>query len=176
MVDAYLSVGSNLGNRLENLLNSLQKLTLQPKILLQRVSSIYETEPVGVVDQPMFLNAVCKLKTSLAPKQLLAEIKKIEADAGRKKTGRWQERIIDIDILLYGNVVICDSELEIPHPRMRVRRFVLVPFAEISPDYVLPDNEVLPISEILEKCPDKSSVQIFLEYNKLTQINDWGTM
>ena len=105
-----------------------------PDLKLLRVSSIYETEPVGLRDQRWFLNLAAEFETELFPKQLLHRIQKIEKDLGRRRTVQNGPRTIDIDILLYGNFVISTEELEIPHPRYRERRFTLAPLAELNPD------------------------------------------
>lgn len=133
----YLGIGSNLGNRQANLDRAITMLSERMKV--GRISSVYDTEPLGNPDQPRFLNMVCQAVTYLTPGGLLTLAKGIESKMGRVgKTG--QPRIIDIDILLYGNIVMNTPELVIPHPRMTRRAFVLVPLAEIAPDLVLPGD------------------------------------
>ncbi len=129
----YLSVGSNLGDRERNLRDALDLLA-GPRLRVVRVSSFYETEPLEVRDQPWFLNAVAEVETDLFPKQLLARIQKVEQQLGRKRTAPKGPRTIDIDILLYGSAVIDAEELQVPHPRLAERRFVLEPLAELAPD------------------------------------------
>jgi 2-amino-4-hydroxy-6-hydroxymethyldihydropteridine diphosphokinase len=126
----YLGLGSNLGDRRANLEAAIEKLALDVK----RRSSIYETEPRDFRNQPWFLNQVVEAETDLFPRQLLSHIQKVERDLGRKRTVAKGPRTIDIDILLYGNGVIKTSDLEIPHPRLAERRFVLEPLAELAPD------------------------------------------
>lgn len=131
----YLGLGSNLGNREKNIDKALELLSQRMKI--EKISSIYDTEPMDNADQPRFLNIACKVQTRLTPEGLLSLAKGIESKMGRQsKSG--QPRSIDIDILLYGDRVVDTPDLVIPHPRMAERAFVLVPLAEISPDAVHP--------------------------------------
>lgn len=131
MTRAYLSLGANLGDRLEQLTQALQRLGAEPETALVRVSGVYETEPQGKVDQPQFLNCAVCLETGLAPDQLLAATSRIEAELGRQRHERWGPRTIDIDILLYGAERLDEPELTIPHPRMQERAFVLIPLLEV---------------------------------------------
>ena len=133
MKTAYLSLGSNIGDRERNLRRAIERLESQGVRVVRR-SSLYETEPRDLRGQPWFLNAVVEVETSLFPVQLLARIHKIERELGRKRTIPKGPRIIDIDILLYGRFLIDTAELQIPHPRMTERRFVLEPLAELAPD------------------------------------------
>jgi 2-amino-4-hydroxy-6-hydroxymethyldihydropteridine diphosphokinase len=128
----YLSLGSNLGNRLANLQEAIT--ALQPKIHLLAQSSVYETEPWGYSDQPLFLNLALKGSTELNPHELLSFVKEVEASMGRKETFRFGPRLIDLDILFYDDLILDSPSLIIPHPRIIERAFVLVPLAEISPD------------------------------------------
>jgi 2-amino-4-hydroxy-6-hydroxymethyldihydropteridine diphosphokinase len=129
----YLSIGSNLGNREEALQQAID-LLLASGVRILRVSAVYETEPVGVRHQPLFLNLVLEGETELFPRQLLARVQRIEKDLGRKRVVPKGPRSIDIDILLFGATVMQIPELTIPHPRMHERRFVLEPLAELAPD------------------------------------------
>jgi 2-amino-4-hydroxy-6-hydroxymethyldihydropteridine diphosphokinase len=129
----YLSLGSNLGDRERNLGDALALLR-SPGLTILRVSSLYETEPLDVRDQPRFLNAVVEADSDLFPKQLLARIRKIELRLGRRRLRSKGPRTIDIDILLFGDSVIETEELLVPHPRLAERRFVLEPLAELAPD------------------------------------------
>ena len=129
-VPIYLGLGSNLGDRDSNLLNALQ--LLRARLTLEQISSLYETRPLGYEEQPLFLNAVCSAATDIGPFQLLSVIKGIEVALGRKKSFGNAPRIIDVDILLYGDLVIESPQLVIPHSRMEERAFVLVPLAEID--------------------------------------------
>lgn len=137
-VTAYLCLGSNLGNRQENLDKALDLLSQRMQI--RKVSSLYDTEPVGNTEQPRFLNLVCQINTRLSPEELLTLAKGIELKMGRTPGKRNAPRIIDIDILLYGDSVVETEELEIPHPRIAERAFVLFPLAEIAPGAVHPVN------------------------------------
>ena len=135
---AYLSLGSNIGNREDNLRRAIKLIAKDESTRVSEVSSLYSTAPVGYEDQPDFLNAVAVVETVLSPRKLLSLCAKIEDILGRKRTIRWGPRVIDIDILLYDNINMQDNDLIIPHPRMMERAFVLVPLADIAPDLVLP--------------------------------------
>lgn len=132
----YLSLGSNLGDRLGNLRTAVR--LLGQSVDVERVSSVYETAPVGVTDQPTFLNIAIAGQTALEPGDLLAFVKHVERQVGRRPTFRWGPRIVDIDILLYDDRVVRQPDLQIPHPEFANRAFVLVPLAEIAPDVVHP--------------------------------------
>ncbi len=133
---AYLGLGSNLGDREENLCQALTLLS--HKLNVEKVSSIYETEPVGYKQQPLFLNMVCRIATTLLPEELLQFAKDIEAKMGRVSSFVNAPRPIDIDILLYDNKTMKTRRLNIPHPRLQHRAFVLIPLAEIAPELVHP--------------------------------------
>ena len=134
-VTVYLGLGSNLGNRQENLDQALKLLA--QRMRLGKVSSIYDTEPIGNVNQPRFLNMACEAFTRLSPEGLLALVKGIEQKLGRySRSG--EPRIIDIDVLLFGDKVVNTRDLIIPHPQIAERSFVLVPLSEIAPDVVHP--------------------------------------
>ena len=135
MKTVYLSLGSNLGNRKENLKRALGKLEGE-EVIVNRSSSVYETEPQDVIEQPWFLNIAIEAATKLSPMQLLATVQQIEREMGRKRAGtvRKGPRLIDIDILFYEAVVIDTSRLKIPHARLLERRFVLEPLVEIAPE------------------------------------------
>lgn len=131
MVVCYLGIGSNLGNRRANIKKALDYLKKTKGIKLEKKSWIYETKPIGGPHQGKFLNAAVKIQTSLSPILLLRTLKKIEKTLGRTKTVRFGPRPIDLDILLYGNKIINQKDLVIPHPRMFEREFVLKPLREI---------------------------------------------
>ncbi len=135
-VAVYLGLGSNMGSRQANLDKALELLS--QRLRVGQVSSIYDTEPVGNINQPRFLNLVCQVYTRLAPIELLALAKGIESKLGRTFGKSNAPRPIDIDILFYGDQIIEIPELVIPHPRLTERAFVLVPLAEIAPDLVHP--------------------------------------
>jgi len=153
-VTVYLGIGSNMGEREENLDRALDLLS--QRMRMGKVSSIYDTEPLGNTNQPRFLNMVCQVFTRLAPEGLLALAKGIESKMGRYgKSG--EPRPIDIDILLYGDEVIDMPELVIPHPRMTERAFVLVPLAEVAPDVVHPVSK-RKIKEMRDAIKEKQGV------------------
>jgi 2-amino-4-hydroxy-6-hydroxymethyldihydropteridine diphosphokinase len=129
----YLSLGSNVGDREATLHSAIAALP-QAGVCLKQLSSIYETEPVDYLDQPWFLNCVVKGETELAPQALLQVLRSIEAQLGNKKDFAKGPRKIDLDMLLYGNETIVTPDLQVPHPRMLQRRFVLTPLAEIAPN------------------------------------------
>jgi 2-amino-4-hydroxy-6-hydroxymethyldihydropteridine diphosphokinase len=130
---AYLSLGSNLGDRELNLRRAIELLESE-ELRITRRSSVYETEPRDLRNQPWFLNAVVEVETSLFPLQLLHRVLKIEKEMGRRRKVSKGPRNIDIDILLFGSFVIFTSQLSVPHPRIEERRFVLEPLAELAPD------------------------------------------
>ncbi len=135
-VCAFLGLGSNLGEREDNLYRALTLLSKNAE--LQKISSIYETEPVGYEEQPWFLNLVCRIGTALPPRELLRLAKEIEGWMGRIVSFVNAPRPMDIDILLYGDMVMETKDLTVPHPRLKDRAFVLIPLAEIAPDRVHP--------------------------------------
>ena len=132
----YLALGTNIGDRLENLRAALYGLP--PLVLPVRVSKVYETPPWGILDQPAFLNMVAEVETHLSPPRLLIFLKSMEQALGRVKVIRNGPRLIDLDILFYEDQVLQDEDLEVPHPRMVERGFVLVPLADLRPDIVHP--------------------------------------
>jgi 2-amino-4-hydroxy-6-hydroxymethyldihydropteridine diphosphokinase len=136
---AYLSLGANLGDRAGNLAAALARLEAAG-VRVERVSSLYETAPVGGPPQPPYLNLVARVETSLPPRELLRLCLAVEAELGRVRTVHWGPRTVDIDLLLYEGATSDDLELTLPHPRMAERQFVLVPLAEIAPDLRLPDG------------------------------------
>jgi len=130
---AFLSLGSNRGNRLHSISQAISAVSELPKTTLLRVSSAYQTAAVGGPKQPDFINAVLKIKTQLQPPALLKKLKQIERSLGRSTGRRWGPRIIDLDIILFDGRVMRTKTLTIPHPRYAQRRFVLIPLAELSP-------------------------------------------
>jgi 2-amino-4-hydroxy-6-hydroxymethyldihydropteridine diphosphokinase len=131
---AYIGLGSNLGRRERHLRAALAALDAHPRIRVLQVSRFVETEPVGGPPQPPYLNAAAALATELAPRDLLGELQRIEAEAGRTRAVRWGPRTLDLDLLLYGQQVVRLAQCEVPHPRLHERRFVLEPLCEIAPD------------------------------------------
>lgn len=132
----FLSLGTNVGDREKNL--ETARLLLAGEFEILKKSSIYETEPWGGVAQKPFLNQVVEVKTFVLPRELLKKIKKIELEMRRRKTKRWGPRVIDIDILFYGNLVIDEPDLVVPHKFLHERKFVLEPMNEIAPNFVHP--------------------------------------
>ena len=137
MSEAYVALGSNLGDREENLRNALAHLSANG-VEVVKVSTFIETEPYGVTDQPGFVNAVCQVETELAPLELLRLLLGIEQEMGRVRLRRWGERNIDLDLLLYEDACVVSEELTLPHPDMQNRDFVLLPLAEIAGEVVHP--------------------------------------
>lgn len=132
MPTVYIALGTNLGDRLENLRRAMAGLP--PAADPQEVSPVYETPPWGIEDQPAFLNQVIRAETELPPNELLAYLKRLERELGRQKTVRYGPRLIDLDILFYDDLVVELPGLTIPHPRLAERAFVLVPLADLAPN------------------------------------------
>lgn len=156
----YLSLGSNVGDRAKNLQDAIGALA-DSGVEVRKVSSIYETEPVDLRKQPWFLNCVVEAQTELAPLDLLHALRAIEARMGSKKLVAKGPRLIDLDILLYANEIIDTPELRVPHPRMHLRRFVLVPLAEIAPGIRHPRTSMTP-QQMMARAADKSQVRTFV--------------
>jgi 2-amino-4-hydroxy-6-hydroxymethyldihydropteridine diphosphokinase len=133
----FIALGTNLGEREANL--NRARAELAPDVTLIQASLIYETAPWGYADQPDFLNQVVEIQTTLGPVELLAHLKRIETGMGRLETFRNGPRLIDLDILFYGQRVIHEPDLDIPHPRLQERAFVLVPLSDLAPDFVHPE-------------------------------------
>ena len=134
---AYVALGSNLGDKEANLRKALELLQ-ERGVEIVKTSTFISTEPYGVTDQPQFLNGVCEVRTSLVPLALLHTLLEIEQEMGRVRLRHWGERNIDLDLLLYEDVVMDTPELKLPHPDMQNRDFVLLPLAEIAPELVHP--------------------------------------
>ncbi len=135
---AYLGLGTNLGDRQENLAQAVKALDAGPDLTVLRTSGIYETAPWGLTGQPDFLNLVAEVSTTLSPHQLLDYVKELEKELGRERSPRFGPRLIDVDILLYGDRVIEEPDLHIPHASLHLRAFALVPLAELAPNSVHP--------------------------------------
>ena len=154
---AYIGFGSNIGDRLVHIQNAIQTLSKTEGITLQKISSLYKTDPVGYEAQAQFLNGVAAIHTTLSPLSLLHTLKDIETAIGRKHRIRWGPREIDLDILIYGDLCVQTEKLIIPHPEMHLRGFVLVPLAEIAPDLVHPVFQVS-IQTLLNHFEDDKTV------------------
>jgi 2-amino-4-hydroxy-6-hydroxymethyldihydropteridine diphosphokinase len=141
-VPFYLSLGSNMGDRLTFLKKALQALHSHAQIQIHEISSIYETEPIGYVQQSPFLNIVAKGDCSLVPEDLLSVTQHVENELGRTREIHWGPRTIDIDILLYNNKELNTEDLVIPHPRMKERAFVLTPLADLAPECIIPGESM----------------------------------
>ncbi|MFJ8259941.1 2-amino-4-hydroxy-6-hydroxymethyldihydropteridine diphosphokinase [Peribacillus asahii] len=161
---AYLSIGSNIGNRLATFHEALRLLDGNESMNIVGCSSLYETDPVGYTDQDCFLNAVIKIFTSLSPEELLQTCLNIETKLGRKREIRWGPRTLDLDILLYNQENIETESLSVPHPRMQERAFVIVPLLELDPDIKLP-NVNASLNDILNQIPDKEGVRLWKRKN-----------
>jgi 2-amino-4-hydroxy-6-hydroxymethyldihydropteridine diphosphokinase len=155
-----LSLGANLGDRQNNILNAIEYLSSNDVVSDVKLSSFYETEPVGNLNQPWFLNNVITGYTGLTLNQLIEKCKSIESSLGRKhKDIKWQAREIDIDIIFYGKTSLHSETLTVPHPRMHERKFVLIPAVEIAAEIVHPEFGKT-MKELLISCPDNSIVNL----------------
>jgi len=159
MKTIYLSLGSNIGDRAKNIAKAIEALGARG-VGVTKESSLYETEPVELREQAWFLNSVVKAETDLMPQQLMRALLAIEREMGRTRRVPKGPRLIDMDILLFGSSVVRTPELEIPHPRMAERRFVLLPLAEIAPAARHPVFRKT-IAELLSETPDRSEVRLF---------------
>lgn len=159
-------MGSNVGDRLLYLRQSIDMLGTVHGTGLQELSSVYQTEPIGIEDQPRFLNAVAKITTELEPLDLLGCLQEIEIKLGRTRAQRWGPRTIDLDILAVDGLYFNSPVLSIPHPLMLKRRFVLVPFVELEPDFCVFGTR-LTIQEILQRMTEEDAVHFFASKTEL---------
>lgn len=155
MQRVFLSIGSNIGNRLENCSEAIKEISSLARVV--NVSSAYETEPVGNPDQADFINCAAEIETSLEPHELLTRLKRIEKKMGRESGESGGPRVIDIDILFYGDAVMDTEELQIPHISAHVRRFVLTPLCELEPGLTHPGCGIT-VSELLDNLEDDKRV------------------
>jgi 2-amino-4-hydroxy-6-hydroxymethyldihydropteridine diphosphokinase len=156
----FLGLGSNVGDRLKYIEDAIERIEKLDGVTLVKKASIYETEPWGVKDQEHFLNTAIEIHTSLSAKDLHKKIKDIEEKLGRENRDRWTSREIDIDLLFYGDEVIDDENLNIPHREIENRKFVLIPLAEIDQDFIHPVLNK-PVSVLLRETPDNLEVLIY---------------
>lgn len=157
MHSVYIGFGSNIGDRLAHIQNAIHALSKTEGIALQKISSVYKTDPVGYEAQAEFLNGVAAIQTDLPPLSLLHALKDIEITVGRQHRIHWGPREIDLDILIYGDMCLQTEKLVIPHPEMHLRRFVLVPLAELAPDLVHPVFQET-VHTLLDSLEDDKSV------------------
>lgn len=136
--EAFVALGANVGPCLDNLAEALRRLDGAAGVAVEDVSSVYRTTPVGLTNQPDFFNAVARLRTELGPEDLLRLCLRIEASLGRERLERWGPRVLDLDVLWHGSGPVDTPELQLPHPRMESRGFVMVPLAELAPALALP--------------------------------------
>ncbi len=160
MTLVYLGLGSNKGERISYINNALAQIGLIENTRITKSSSVYETEPWGVEGQEDYLNSVIEIETSLKPDVLLRELKGIEKSIGRIENKRWSEREIDIDLLFYGDEIIENDFMKVPHPQIECRRFVLTPMNEIAPGFIHPVFKKS-ISELLKETKDSLRVSKF---------------
>jgi 2-amino-4-hydroxy-6-hydroxymethyldihydropteridine diphosphokinase len=158
MAQVFVGLGSNLGDRRKFLRRAIIEMEGLKQTVLKNYSFIYETEPLGLREQPIFLNMVAELDSSLQPRELLQELKDIEKLLGRTKTERWGPREIDVDLLYYSREIINEEGLLLPHPEVANRRFVLVPMKDIAANFLDPLKKQT-IAELLIRCPDTSAVR-----------------
>ncbi len=159
MERVYIGLGSNLTEPLQQLRGALAALAQLPQSTLAQASSFYSSDPLGPADQPRYVNAVAALDTTLEPLQLLDALQAIELNQGReRKDERWGPRTLDLDILLFGNHLLNEPRLQVPHYHMHARPFVLYPLAELAPDLRLADGRLL--SDLLQACPFEGLEQL----------------
>ncbi len=166
MISVFIGLGSNLNEPRVQLQQALQELALLPLTQLVKVSCFYRSDAWGPVQaQPEFVNAVAELHTDLTPRELLTQLKCIEQQQGRDPHGlRWGPRSIDLDILLYGQIVLTEEDLTIPHPQLGERDFVIYPLLELAPDLVLPSG--IKVQQLSENCPSTLRPMSELCYEK----------
>lgn len=157
----FLGLGSNIGNRLEYLKEALRRISLLPNTKIEKHSSVYETAPVGYLEQDDFLNMVVEISTNLNPVSFFKKIQAIEKDLGRVRKVEKGPRVIDIDILYWGSEILSMNTLQIPHPEVEHRRFVLVPLNEIAPEFKTP-HQLQEIGALLKNVQNNSGVELFL--------------
>jgi 2-amino-4-hydroxy-6-hydroxymethyldihydropteridine diphosphokinase len=177
-VIAFIGIGSNRENPVDACREAVRHLSETPEVRLLRCSSLYRTEPVGPHDQPWFINAVAEIRTSLLPRRLFEALKEVERRMGRTEGPKWGPRLIDLDLLLYGQKVVAEGDLNIPHPELHRRRFVLVPFCELAPYAIHPAFGVS-VRGLMDRLADPGVVEFYspavAEAHKEGVISDRGT-
>ncbi|MBD3233927.1 MAG: 2-amino-4-hydroxy-6-hydroxymethyldihydropteridine diphosphokinase [candidate division Zixibacteria bacterium] len=156
----YLSLGSNLGDRYTNIMRAISKIQRIPDVDLRSIAPLYETEPVGATEHPVYLNTALRMETQLTPVELLDRCQEIEAELGRVNKGELQPRMIDIDILLYDDLILEQPELRIPHPRIKERIFVLKLLTDLEPELKCPVTEHK-YSQLLESEHANQRIELF---------------
>lgn len=159
MRTAYIGIGSNLGDKLNNCLKSIDLIERIPGCLVEAQSDFFRTEPVGVEDQNWYVNCVISLQPDISVQQLLKNLLAIEAGLGRERKQKWNPRTIDLDIILFGQDLINEKNLTVPHPLMHERRFVLVPMVQLAPDLIHPVLKKSMI-ELLDALPEERQAVI----------------
>jgi 2-amino-4-hydroxy-6-hydroxymethyldihydropteridine diphosphokinase len=159
MTTVYIGIGSNLGEKHENCLKAIEMIEEIPGCETVKQSDLYLTKPVGVEDQDWYVNGVITLQTNISPQDLLHHLMSIEEKMGRVRRERWESRIIDLDILFFGQEIIHEENLTVPHPRLHLRRFVLIPMTQIAPDFIHPSLG-LTMAQLSGKCPEDGQVVI----------------
>jgi 2-amino-4-hydroxy-6-hydroxymethyldihydropteridine diphosphokinase len=155
-----LGLGSNMGDRKQNILSAIEKMNANTQITVEKISSIYETEPYGLKNQASYLNGVIEISTNLPPEELLDACLLIEKELGRARNIHWGPRTIDIDLLFYHDASLALPKLTLPHPYMALRRFVLVPMLNITNAVILNGCNV---QQLLDVCPDNGKVELYAE-------------
>jgi 2-amino-4-hydroxy-6-hydroxymethyldihydropteridine diphosphokinase len=157
-ITAYIGVGANLGDKACNCRHALKRIAQLPGCTIISRSPLFKTEPVGVTEQDWYINCVAGIRTNQTPVQLLKNLLTIEAQMGRIRKRRWEARLIDLDLLLFGQVIIRSHDLVVPHPRLHLRQFVLEPLARVAPDLIHPVCG-LTIRQLLHRLPKGPSVE-----------------
>jgi len=161
MRTVYIGIGSNLGDKLNNCLKSIDLVERIPGCHVKAQSDFFQTEPVGVEDQDWYVNSVISLQTDLSAQQLQKSLLAIETDLGRERKQKWDPRTIDLDIILFGQDLINEKNLTVPHPLMHERRFVLVPMVQLAPDLIHPVFEKN-MAELLDALPEERQTVVQL--------------
>lgn len=161
---AYIGIGSNLGNPTVNCKDAITALDALPETAVTQRSSFYKSEPIGIKEQSWFINTVVEIETNFSPEELLVILLKIEYKMGRVRLKRWGPRIIDLDLLFYENLILKKPALEIPHPQITNRSFVLIPMAEIRSDYIHPILK-LTIAELVDAIPQKTATNRLVSFD-----------
>ena len=160
MTRAFLGLGSNMGNKVENLMQAIQLLEENPALKVERIAGLYKTAPYGYLEQDWFLNTAVEVETSLSPRELLQTIHDVEQRLGRQRTIHWGPRTIDIDILTFGEYKVEEPDLTIPHKEIGKRAFVLIPLAELEPDLSIGSTTVKLALKTLQENEGKDTLGV----------------